>query len=415
MNESIIFHVDVNSAYLSWSAVWNLQHGSNVDLRTIPSIVGGDPENRHGIVLAKSIPAKKYGIVTGESLYSALVKCPSLTIVAPRFKVYLKASDAMVDILSEYSDLIERYSIDECFLDMGKITEEEALKIANVISNRIEKELGFTVNIGISTNKLLAKMASDFKKPKGIHTLYPSEIEKKMWPLPVDNLFMVGPKVAIKLKNMNLGTIGKLAKADRNMIIDQFMKYGLMLHAFANGVDPSPVHKEGSVDVKGVGNSTTLPRDIEDEPSCHKTILSLLETLVPRLKATDSRAQCIKVHYTSKDFKTKSRQRKLPIPVDSIKDIYKVSKELFNEIWQREPVRKIGVSVTDLVSNESEQLTMFSFLENKKNEKIESTISDIREKFGKDSLLRGTFINSDSPSHEGGVGEDGYIIMGTKL
>lgn len=415
MHHSIIFHVDVNSAYLSWSAIWDLQHGGKLDIRTIPAIVGGNPESRHGIVLAKSIPAKKFGIVTGESLYSALVKCPHLKIVAPKFSIYLKASDSLVDLLNEYSSVIERYSIDECFMDMGDISREEALTLARKISSRIHEELGFTVNIGISINKILAKTASDFKKPNGIHTLYPEEMEEKMWPLPVDNLFMVGPKVAIKLKNMNIMTIGKLARTDRRILLDQFMKYGHMLHAFANGIDPSPVHEDGSIEAKGVGNSTTLPYDIKDIDLCYKTLLSLLETLVPRLKATNKKTSCIKVHYTSSDFKVRSRQRKLSCPIDSLNEIYPLTRELFKEVWQGEAIRKIGISVTSLVSKDLEQLSIFDLIKDKKRDKVEATMGQIRDKFGKDSLVRGTFINSPIHSHEGGIGEDGYIIMGTKV
>ena len=199
-NKPIIMHIDVNSAFLSWEACYRLQQGDLLDLRTIPSIVGGNPDTRRGIVLAKSVPAKEFNIKTGESLYSALQKCPTLTIVAPRFDLYLKCSNSLIKLLEEYSPSIQRYSIDECFLDYTNMEQHfgDPLSAAHKIKERIKNELGFTVNIGISNNKLLAKMASDFQKPDAVHTLYPHEIKEKMWPLPVGDLFMVGRGYKIK-------------------------------------------------------------------------------------------------------------------------------------------------------------------------------------------------------------------------
>ena len=195
-NGRVIFHIDVNSAYLSWEAVYRLQHGESVDLRTIPSIVGGDPKTRRGIVLAKSIPAKKYKIQTGETVLQAVMKCPDLVIVPPRYDVYIQASSAMLDILKQYSPKIQRFSIDEVFLDYTYMERHfgDPVTAAHRIKDHIHKELGFTVNIGISTNKLLAKMAGDFEKPNKVHTLFPEEIEEKMWPLPIENFLCAGQK-----------------------------------------------------------------------------------------------------------------------------------------------------------------------------------------------------------------------------
>ncbi len=408
MKRNVIFHVDVNSAFLSWSAVHHLQMGGKEDLRLIPSVVGGDPEKRHGVVLAKSVPARKYGVKTGESLYSALKKCPGLKVVSPKSGIYTKASRAMYALLNEYSDNVEKYSIDESFMAMGQMEMEDALETAREISDRTLEELGFTVNIGISTVKLLAKMASDFKKPKGIHTLYPEEIEEKMWPLPVNDLFMVGPKMAEKLKDLNIMTIGKLAHTDPVFLKDRFMSYGMMLHAFANGRDTSGVHSEGRGETKGVGNSTTLSRDVSDLRTLDITLLSLLETLIPRLKALDKKALTVKVHYTTPEFKVKSRQRTLKEPTDSLKTVYKLSREVLRELWDGKPIRKLGIGVTNLTECTAEQLTMFDYKDKLKNEKVEDTILKIREKFGDDSLIRASFISSVTESHRGGTENGGF-------
>lgn len=413
--DPIIFHVDVNSAYLAWSAVWDLSHGSALDLRTIPSIVGGDPANRHGIVLAKSTSAKEYGIVTGESLFSALAKCPSLLIVPPRYKVYTKSSEAMVDILSRYSPILERYSIDECFLDMGKLIRSEAMELAQEIRTVIKRELGFTVNVGIGHNKLSAKMASDFKKPDLVHTLYPEEIETKLHPFPIDALFMVGPALARKLRNMNVQTIGDLARCDRKFLAERFGKTGMVIWNFAWGKDNSKVNPEGTVEMKGIGNSTTLPHDISDRTACHHTIISLLETLVPRLKAAEFHTTCIAVHYTTSDFKTRRHQKQLQNQTDSISYILEVATALFDEIWTGEFIRKIGVSFSNLKSNKIVQLSMLDIEETQKKERLDDALAEIRDRFGDESLIRGIFISSETKPFSGGVDEPGYKFMNSNL
>jgi Nucleotidyltransferase/DNA polymerase involved in DNA repair len=257
MNDKIVFHIDVNSAYLSWEAAYNLQMGSTLDLREVPSIVGGDQEKRHGIVLAKSIPAKKYGIRTGESVYSALEKCPQLIVVEPHYERYMKASKAMVDFLSDYSPNIQRYSIDEVFLDYshGNLPYMQA---ANKMKEGIKKELGFTVNIGIGPNKLLAKMASDFTKPDRIHTLFYNEIAEKMWPLPVEDLFMIGHRTKKKLNSRGIFTIGELAHLDKNYIYSWLKKPGLLIWEYANGIENSDVKSDKSK-VKSIGKFNNSP------------------------------------------------------------------------------------------------------------------------------------------------------------
>lgn len=413
--EPIILHVDVNSAYLAWSAVWDLSHGAALDLRTVPAIVGGDPENRHGIVLAKSSPAKEYGIVTGESLFSALAKCPSLVIVPPRYRVYMQASDALVEILSRYSPVLERYSIDECFLDMGQLERAQAMAAAESIRCTVRAELGFTVNVGIGTNKLSAKMASDFTKPDRVHTLYPEEVPGKLHPLPIEDLFMVGPALAKKLRNMNLKTIGDLARCDRKFLDVRFGKIGMVIWNFAWGRDASRVNPEGSLEAKGMGNSTTLPRDIQDAEACHKTILSLLETLVPRLRAAGFHTTCIAVHYTTADFKTRRHQKQLQNQTDSITFIYEIATRLFDAIWEGQPIRKIGVSFTRLKSSQVVQLSMLDLEKTQKLERLDDAVAGIRERFGDESLIRGSFVASETKAFSGGVDEPGYKFMNSNL
>lgn len=391
--EHIIFHVDVNSAYLSWSSVYNLQRGGSVDYRLIPSIVGGDRESRHGIVLAKSTPAKKYKIITGEPIYNALSKCPNLEIIKPDHALYSKCSLAMVELLYEYSPIIERYSIDECFIDMGYITKTEAIKIAYEIKDRIYRELGFTVNVGIGTNKLCAKMASDFLKPNKVHTLYKEEIKSKLWPLPVNDLFMVGPSFAKKLKDINIRTIGDIAKGDRNFFEENFGKHGAMIYNFSHGVDNSPVYREGSIEAKGIGNSTTLPRDAMDFDTCFNVITSLLNTTLERLKESGKLTSCVSVSYTNSSFVTKRKQKTFSNPTDSFTFILAQCKSLFKEIYINDPVRKLAVSVTSLSSSNTRQLSFLDFEKAEKEEAISKVMDVINNKYGEHSLLKANLIN----------------------
>ena len=217
----VIFHIDVNSAYLSWSAVHMLSKGYPTDLRTVDAAVGGDTSKRRGVILAKSIPAKRYHVRTGEPVTDALKKCPHLLLIPPDHDLYRQFSQEMRKILAEYSDDIRPYSIDECFMVYRPFPGDDhsPVKAAHIIRQRIFNELGFTVNVGISTNFLLAKMASDFEKPNRVHTLFPEEIPEKMWPLPVEDLFMVGHAAAARLELLGIRTIGELAMEDKKVTV----------------------------------------------------------------------------------------------------------------------------------------------------------------------------------------------------
>lgn len=330
----IVYHIDVNSAFLSWEAVYRLHHkGGVVDLREIPSAVGGDMEMRHGIILAKSIPAKKYKVTTGETILEAQRKCPNLVLVPPNYNLYEKCSRAFMEILREYSDLVEQYSIDEAFLDMSSSyhlfgTPEET---AEQIKNRIREELGFTVNVGISVNKLLAKMASDFQKPDRVHTLYPEEIPVKMWPLPVSDLFFVGRATTKKLLTLGITTIGELAQADPVWLRKILKKQGEIVWAFANGMDESPVLNEAPAN-KGYGNSTTTPFDVRDYDTAKKVLLGLSETVGSRLRADNVEIEVVTVGIRYSDLSYISHQKKLLNSTNLTIKIYETACGLFQEL-----------------------------------------------------------------------------------
>lgn len=410
---SIIFHIDANSAYLSWSAVDYLQQGYSYDLREVPSVVGGNEKSRHGIVLAKSIPAKKYNICTGEALRVAFTKCPDLICVPPNYRLYMKASNAMVDILKEYSKSVQRFSVDECFLDYTNMSEHfgEPLQCAYMIKERIKTELGFTVNIGISSNKILAKMASDFSKPDKIHTLYPHEIREKMWPLPVRDLFMVGRRTERKLHQLGIFTIGGLAQADPKMIFSHFKSHGVLVQNYANGIDDSIVRKSNHEIVKGMGNSTTLAFDAEDAETAYKVLLSLTENVCMRLRAAKMRTRLIAVSIVSSTFEYCSHQRKIELPTDSTQYVYEISKQLFDELWDGSPIRKLGVSASELMDNDFVQITLFDSQTLQRQKAIDACIDAIRLRYGNHAAQRGCFLHSGIQPVTGGIGEEDYPVM----
>lgn len=399
-----IFHIDANSAYLSWEAVHRLQKGEKLDLRTIPSAVGGDPKKRNGIILAKSIPAKKYGVKTGESLFEAFKKCPNLYVVSPSYGLYIKCSNAMFSILREYSPKVQKCSIDECFLDYTNMEHlfGDSIKAANEIKERIKKELGFTVSIGISSNKLLAKMGSDMKKPDAITTLYPKEIPDKMWPLPVENLFMVGRATAPKLYKLGIYTIGDLANFDFDLIRHKLKSHGVMIWNYANGFDNSEVRKSNRLEIKGIGNSTTTAFDIKTREDAHMVLLSITETVGMRLRNSGHCAQLVSISIKTSEFTYYSHQQKLFSPTDSTQQIYEYAKKLFDESWKGESIRQLGVRVSNLCDNDFVQLSMFS-QENEKQRALDKAIDDIRLKYDSKSVVRGCFINSGIKPLMGGV------------
>lgn len=383
--ERQILHVDVNNAFLSWTAISMLKKGSNLDIRTIPAIIGGDESKRRGIVLAKSPIAKELGIKTAEPIYFAKQKCPDLQIFPSDFTIYRHYSNLLYQLLLEYTEKVERFSIDECFLDMTDYLGNRTIfDVAKEISQRVKKEFGFTVNIGIATNKLLAKMASDFQKPDKIHTLFPQEILTKMWVLPVSELFMVGKKTIPKLERMGIRTIGDLAKQDKTILIHKFGKFGKVMWEYANGIDASEVISQEE-EPKGIGNSITLPKDIQNIEELSEVLLALAEQVAFRLRKQNKRAYVVNVQLKTKDFISYSHQKKLEVPTDSTKTIGNVAKALLQESYKGEPIRLIGVRVDNLCSKKEIQLSLFD-TNKEKQEKLDQTIDKLKEKYGYNTI-----------------------------
>ncbi|MBQ9298293.1 MAG: DNA polymerase IV [Clostridia bacterium] len=383
-----ILHIDVNNAFLSWTAVDMLKNGYEIDIRTIPAIIGGDESKRSGIVLAKSPVAKEFGVVTAETIYSAKKKCPRLEIFPANFKVYSYYSNKLYNLLLEYTEIIERFSIDECFLDMTNYLQGDTLlNKAKIISKRVKEELGFTVNIGVANNKLLAKMASDFEKPDKIHTLFKNEIPIKMWPLPVGELFMIGRKSVPKLNNMQIKTIGDIARTDINVLIKKFGKHGKLMWEFANGIDNSEVNNKIEKP-KGVGNSVTLPVDISNKEKLSEILLSLADYVTYRLRKWNMIASTVNVQLRTKDFKDYSHQKKLYTATSSTKIIYETAKELLDEMYSGEPIRLVGLRVDNLTDKEERQITLFENEDIKKQDKLDKTLDELKKKYGYQSISR---------------------------
>lgn len=414
-NDRIIFHVDVNSAYLSWTAVKLLQYGSTHDIRKVPSVIAGDSENRHGIILAASIPAKKLGIRTGDVLWQAKMKCRDLEVYPPDYDWYMKSSRALVDMLYEYSPKIQRYSIDECFMDCSNY-RENYVGIAKSLKARISEELGFNCNIGISQNKLLAKMASDFKPKNSVHTLFKDEIEKKMWPLPVGELFMVGRATRTKLTRLNINTIGELASFDVNILKGFLHSQGQLVHDYANGIENSEVRSSNYLDIKGLGNSITIAYDVDNFEEASRILLSLTESTAMRLRENGSLCSLVAVSIKTDTFISYSHQKKLTRSTDCTSEIFEGIKQAFIECWKGENIRQLGVRLTKLSSNEYRQENLFDYAASEKQVKLDTTIDALRKRYGKDSIVRSIFINSGVKAIEGGTGSHSdYPMMGSIL
>lgn len=394
--DRLIFHIDVNSAFLSWEAARRVAQGE-ADLRLVPSAIGGDPEKRTGVILAKSLPAKKLGIRTGEPVTQALRKCPDLVLAKPDFRLYEANSKAFMDICREYAPVVEQYSIDECFLDMSGTHRlyPNPIAIAHTIKNRIASDLGFTVNVGISNCKVLAKMASDFEKPDRVHTLFPEEMEQKLWPLKVGELFTVGFSTAEKLEKAGIRTIGDLAAAQPERIQKLVgQKMGRQIQNYALGIDPSPVLAEPE-EVKGYSNSVTLERDIRTAAEAHKVLLALADRVGIRIRADKKKAFCVTVTIRSNDFKNKSHQKKLSVPTDITREIYEVSRGLFDQLWDgHTPLRLLGLALTELTDGENAQLSLFPEPNREKARNLDRAADRINSKFGADTIVRGANVHS---------------------
>ncbi len=419
-----IFHVDVNSAFLSWSAVKKLrEEPGSIDLRTIPSAVGGDVSTRHGIITAKSIPAKKYGITTAMPVTRALELCPGLVMVKSDFETYRRYSEAFISVLKKYGKVVEQASIDEAFVDMtgqesvidsaaaGRYDDPFPINAAKLIKNEIRDTLGFTVNIGISENKLLSKMASDFQKPDKIHTLYPDEIREKMWPLPVGELFGCGKKTAERLNHIGIFTIKDAAVMEPEVLISLLGKAGgTYIHEAANGISSSVVTDERE-EAKSVSNEHTTSYDIDESnliPDGEQILQFLAERVSERLRKKNLYAGTVGFGVKTDDFRRRSIQRKLDNSVNDKKSIYDISRKLMDELLlgekglfrQGAKVRLLCVSASNLDHGEFRQMTLFDLEdqmaeqkeEEKKREKLErlrKMTESIQGRFGADAVHKG--------------------------
>ena len=409
MADRVIFHVDANSAFLSWTAVYKLKVlGEEQDIREVPSVVAGDKASRHSIILAKSVPAKKYGIQTGEPLFQALEKCPNLVIVPPDYELYVEASRHFVQMLRQFSPVVEQYSIDEAWVDM---TGTERLwgaprLAAEQMRKRIWEELGFTVNVGISSNKLLAKMAGDFEKPNKVHTLYPEEVPDKFWPLPVRDLFLVGAATERKLHMMGIRTIGDLAHADGALLRKRLGKHGETIWHFANGRNADAVVPEPAEN-KGYGNSTTTAQDVVTHDQAHQVLLSLCETVASRMRRDGKCGGCVTIHLRTNEFHHFSHQSVLHGATNITSEIFDAACRVFDEAWDGiTPLRQLGVQMTRLSSEPYQQFDFFSGLtpqQYEKKLKLDETVDALRDKFGEDVIRRAKFADKPGEHMTGGL------------
>lgn len=397
---SIFFHIDVNSAFLSWTALEQLENGSTTDIRTIPSIVGGDTEKRHGIVLAKSIPAKAYGIQTAEPVVNAFRKCPTLIMVSPNHTMYQKRSRALMNYLSNICPDIEQVSIDECYMDYTPITDKYTSPeaAAAIIKDGVYETFGFTVNVGISDRKVLAKMASDFKKPNLVHTLYHHEIQSKLWPLPVSSLYMCGRSSVEAMHKLGIVTIGDLAKTNVEILKAHLKSHGVTLWEYANGIDDSAVGTQPAK-MKGIGNSTTLVHDVETTEEVYRVLLSLAESVGSRVRTDRVLAGMVSTEIKYASFRSVSHQTTLDVPSDSTDIIYRTACKLFDELWDGSPIRLLGIRTSKLVPNtEPTQLSLFDLQttspRSEKQKKLDSALDSLRGKYGDDIIKRGSLLSS---------------------
>ena len=406
----IIFHIDVNSAYLSWTAVEQLKNGAKVDLREIPAIIGGDQKSRHGVVLAKSPAAKRYGIRTGEPVANAFRKCPNLVTAPPDHRMYREKSRLLMEYLRTFTKEIEQVSVDECYMDFTSIADRYHSPIdgAVEIKDGIKERFGFTVNIGISSNKLLAKMASDFEKPDRIHTLFPQEIEQKMWPLPIGELYMAGKSSVEVLKKLEINTIGDLARTDPNLITLHLKSHGRMLWEFANGRGTDVVRAEPE-EAKGIGNSTTLREDAATIEEVRPVFERLAGSVAGRLRKAGKKAGMVSMEIKYHDFRTASHQIQLDKATSDEKVLMETACSLFLEIWSGEPVRLLGIRTSKLVDEAApEQLTIFDIQmppePDEKHKRLKKAMDELNARFGEGAVVKASLMKK-SPGKERHPGE----------
>ncbi len=391
-------HIDVNNAFLSWSAIDLLNKGYKYDIRNSYAVIGGDEKKRSGIVLAKSTSAKKLGIVTAETLYSARKKCKVLKVYPPNFKFYNEMSNKFFSLLRKYTPDIEIASIDECYLDYGKVKSlyGDEITFAYKIKDEIKNTLGFTVNIGIANNKLCAKMASDFSKPDKVHTLYENEVKEKMYPLDVGDLFGIGKRTVPKLNSLGIYKISDLALADPSMLEKYFKNQAYAMIRVANGIDDSIVDSN-EYHPSCIGNEITLPHNISSKREAYDKLLILSEYVSKRLRKEEKYASVVCVVIKDEFLKRRSHQKKLLNETNIEKEIYKTACMIFDEFWNGENIRLIGIRLDGLTLSKKYQGSIFENVEKREHdEKIDKLIDNINFKFGKNTIKKAGIDNLNS-------------------
>ena len=356
----IIFHIDVNSAFLSWTAVKMVNEGKS-DIRMVPSVVSGDPSDRRSIITAASIPAKKLGIKTAQPVSMALRVCPSLVRVGGDWAWYKECSEGFISICRSYSPVLQQFSIDECFIDMSfRCKADNAVEVATKLKDEIKSKLGFTVNVGIGSNKLLAKMASDFEKPDKVHTLWENEVEEKMWPLGVRDLLWVGKKTEERLTSYGINTIGQLASlgiGSLTRLVGQ--KFAHQLHENANGRDDSPVETE-TAEAKSYSAERTFSKDLVEAKDIDKALFNVACIVAHRIRRDNFRASTVSMFVKYNDFTVAQKQCQTEQPTDVTAVILNEARRMLSEVWDgKTPIRQVGLGVSKLTHESAVQMSLF--------------------------------------------------------
>ncbi|HEX3016966.1 MAG TPA: DNA polymerase IV [Caproicibacter sp.] len=393
-----ILHCDCNSFFASVECLMR------PELKEVPMAVCGDPESRHGIILAKNEPAKKYGIKTAETIWQAQRKCPQLVLVGTHFQQYKKFSRQINQIYRRYTDLVEPFSIDESWLDVTGSHElfGDGKRIADELRSVIQTETGLTVSVGVSFNKIFAKLGSDYKKPNATTVISRENYKQIVFPLSADTLMFCGKRMAQALAGMGIHTIGDLARSNREFLEKRLGKAGAQLHDYANGLDNSPVRDFRDIrEVKSVGNSVTFRRDLTGLDDIRKGISAICDNVASRLRKNGVKCWVVQIGIKDPNLKTITRQKTLQAPTHLAKELSAAAMELIHACWNlNAPIRMLSVSGTGLVPNDApeEQLCLFSATDHAgrvRQEHLENALDTIREKYGSKSVLTGGLLNED--------------------
>ena len=382
--EKIIMHIDVNNAFLSWTAVDLLENGYNVDIRNVESIIGGDESKRHGIVLAKSMVAKRKGVRTAETIRDAKRKCNNLQIFPPNYELYVKKSNEFFNLISKYTPDIEKLSIDEGFIDYTNIKNlyGDPIRFAYKLKREIKTTLGFTVNIGIANNKLCAKMASDLLKPDRVHTIFKDEVVKKMYPLPIEDLYGVGKSSSKRLRELKINTIGDLANANYDLLYRYFKNQTSRLINSARGIDDSIVNVKRK-EREGISHSVTTSYNLNSLDEIYKVLYPLTERVCMSLRKKQKYSYQVSVTLKDKFFKVYSHQRRLKNPTNNTDEIFIIAKELVKELWNEEGIRLVGISLSKFTDKINHQISMFDDTKDiQNNYNLDKTLDILKNKYG---------------------------------